>query len=94
MKDDTAAMNTARQSAVSTKLSPNGRSNLTVTVLPERTTGIRDAAAKNEANTAVIDTAFLNFVDIYPQSGAIKAPAIGIKTQDSNSISFVIFLSK
>ena len=94
INEDTAAMNTARQSAVSIKLKPIGRFALTEMVLPARTTGIMDAAATKDADIAANARAFRSLVDTKPQSGAMTAPISGMKTQDSSNCSFVIFLSK
>jgi hypothetical protein len=91
MDEDTAAMNTARQSAVRTKAKPSGKGNVTVMVRPDRTTGIRDAAATKDEETAASAMPLRSLVEIYPASGVIAAATRGTNTQDISMISLVIF---
>lgn len=93
INEDTVAMNTARQSAVSMKLRPRGTLTFTVIVLPVSAAGMSAAAAMKDADIAASASAFLSLVDIYPANGAITAPISGMKTQAISIVSFVMFLS-
>jgi hypothetical protein len=55
MNDETAAMKTAKPSAVKTMLNPKARGMLNVAVFPDMTRGINAAERMNEADMNIKD---------------------------------------
>jgi hypothetical protein len=90
MKEDTPAMNTARQSAAKTRLIPSGRDMLKATVSPAIARGIKLSEKIKDAATTANAIRFLRRPDIRPASGRKNEPANGRKT--ANSIGYRVFI--
>ena len=80
MKDETHAINTARQSAVKTKLKPRANGATRVIVLPDKTAGMSLRDRKNDAAIKARLSQFLRRAPNLAASGRRKAPITGIKT--------------
>jgi hypothetical protein len=90
INDETIAINTAKPSALKTKLKPKGRFIVTFIIRPERIADKIKTESKNDEKTKRNAVKFLNFIETLLTKGRKAAPISGRKTTKVNATSLFI----
>ena len=79
--DDAIAINTAKASAVRTKLNPRGNSYVIVITRPARMAGASNSEHTSDTETSKSETRLRVRSDTFPITGRMNDPITGTKTQ-------------
>lgn len=91
IKEETSAINTAKPSALKTKLKPSGNGSVIFIIWPETTEEAMEPESAHEATTKINAARFLAFAQTRPTKGRKAAPSNGRNTIKSKAHSLFIF---